>query len=232
MNRALAFSGPAGAPGPGGEPVSLLLSALQYACLADTVTLRALCRSCTAWIPTMTWCTPLRMLFALPVADGLALLRCCTLPGCLRPQSITHLGGGLLIAALRELAYFPSCQEASLLLVLFRYCVAQAALGSVGLRLLDWQLEVHDALQQPPIVRLYSEPWIYYRAVQGLAPGAVTSAGMLPHHELLSRFGAGRRLQPSGWVYALVRTAAPFSRAEHSLRAWLALPHSHRPDQL
>ena len=101
----------------------------------------------------------------------------------------------------------------------------QAALGSVGLRLIDWQLEVHDALQQPPIVRLYSEPWIYYRAVQALAPGAVTSAGMLPHHELLLRFVAGRRLAPSGWVYALVRTAAPFSRAEHSLRAWL--PHTH-----
>ena len=122
------------------------------------------------------------MLFALPVADSLALLRRCTLPGCLRPQSYAR---------------------------------------SVGLRLLDWQLEVHDALQQPPIVRLYSEPWIYYRAVQALAPGAVTSAGMLPHQELLSRFEAGRRLQPSGWVYALVRTAAPFWRAEHSLRRGL-----------
>ena len=60
----------------------------------------------------MTWCTPLRMLFALPVADGLALLRRCTLPGCLRPQSGTHLAG-LLLTALRELAYFPRCQEAS-----------------------------------------------------------------------------------------------------------------------
>ena len=47
----------------------------------------------------------------------------------------------------------------------------QAGLGSVGLRLIDWQLEVHDVLQQPPIVRLFSEPWIYYRAVQALAPG-------------------------------------------------------------
>ena len=48
---------------------------------------------------------------------------------------------------------------------------------------------------------------------------------MLPHHELLLRVGAG-------WVYALVRTVAPFSPAEHSLQAWLALPHDHRPDQL
>ena len=92
------------------------------------------------------------------------------------------------------------CRSFPYALALFRYCVAhfrwqvqtpqvQAALGSVGLRLLDWQLEVHDALQQPPIVRLYSEPWIYYRAVQGLAPGAVTSAGMLPHQELLPSRG-------------------------------------------
>ena len=134
-------------------------------------------------------------------------------------------------------------QEASLLLVLFRFCVAhfrwqvqtprvQAALGSEELRLADRHHEVHNAMLQPPIVRLYSEPWIYYRAEHALAPGAVTSAGMLPHHELLFRFGTGRRLAPSGWVYALVRTAAPFSRAEHSLRAWLPLPHDHRPDQL
>ena len=140
MNRVFALSRPCGAPGPCNDPVSLLLAALQHVCLADAVTLRSLCRCCAAWIPALAWSTPLRLLFALPGADGIALLRRCTLSGCLRPQSVTHLAG-LLITALRELAYFPCCQEASLLLVLFRYCVAlfqwqvqtprvQAALGS------------------------------------------------------------------------------------------------------
>ena len=44
-----------------------------------------------------------------------------------------------------------------------------------------------------PLHDSISEPWIYYRAVHALAPGAVTSVGVLPHHELLVRLG-------SGWV--------------------------------
>ena len=67
-------------------------------------------------------------------------------------------------------------------------------MGIGGLRWEDWQLEVRNALLQPPIAQLYSEPWIYYRAVHALAPGAITSVGVLPHHELLVRFGSGRRL--------------------------------------
>ena len=59
-------------------------------------------------------------------------------------------------------------------------------------------------------MRLYGEPWIYYRAVQALAPGAVTSVGMLPHHELLLRVGAGRRFAPDGWVDAKLNI--PFGR--------------------
>ena len=38
--------------------------------------------------------------------------------------------------------------------------------------------------------------------------------------------------QPSQAATGTVRTAAPFSRAEHSVRTWLALPHEHQPDML
>ena len=158
MNRALALSRPCGAS----DTISLLLAALQHMCLADVVTLRShmcladavtlrsLCRCSPAWIPALDWGTPLRLLFAFPCEEGIALLRRCTLSGCLRPQSVTHLAG-LLITALRELAFFPRCQEASLLHVLFRYCIAlfpwqvqtplvRAAVGIGGLRWDDWQL--------------------------------------------------------------------------------------------
>ena len=171
MNRALALSWHCRESGPASDTNSLLLAALQHMCLADAVTLRGLCRHCAAWIPALDWGTPLRLLFALPCEGGVALLRRCTLSGCLRPQSATHLAG-LLITALRELAFFPHCQEASLLRVLFRCCVAlfqwqvqtplvRVAMGIGGLRWEDWQVEVHNALLQPPIARLYSEPWIY-----------------------------------------------------------------------
>ena len=91
------------------------------------VVLRRLCRRLATYLPALDWGTPFRLLFRMTRDEGALLVRKCRLPGCLRPQSASHLAG-LLTLALKELDFFPRCHEAYLLQVLVRYssfCVSR-----------------------------------------------------------------------------------------------------------
>ena len=178
---------------------------------------------------------------ALPSICSLLFLAMTGLPACavvrrVDPSGRKPLLAGMLSVAMKELAFFPRCQEAVLLRLLFRYCAAlfqwqivtprrSIAIAQGSRSWEEWVRELRAARLLLPVGRLYSTPSAFCRAVRELAPGSVASAGDSPHHALLARIDSGKKLAPYGWVHSLVHTAAPFSRAGYGLRCWLALPH-------
>ena len=192
--------------------------------------MRCLQKLCAATVPALHWGTPFQLLFALPCEDGLMCLRRCTPLGFIRPQTASHLAE-MLEVSIRELAFFPLCQEAAPLPL--RYCAALLQWPLVTPRRRtsitwktwsseDWTREFDAALLLLPVSQLFSMPSNYYQLVRGSVRGLAVSLGGLPHHLLTARMGSSKRL----WLGLLsCPHCGPFSQAEHSLRTWLALSH-------
>ena len=184
------------------DRLSYLLASLPFINLAEAGRVRCLQKLCAATVPALHWGTPFQLLFALPCEDGLTCLRRCTPLGFIRPQTASHLAG-MLGVSIRELAFFPLCQEAALLCLLFRYCAALLEWPLVTPRRRmsiiwktwsseDWAREFNAALLLLPLSQLFSMPSDYYQLVRGSVPGLAVSLGGLPHHLLTARMGSGK----------------------------------------
>ena len=127
-------------------------------------------------------------------------------PGASGP-SRRHTSLGLLTLSLKELAFFPRCQEAYLLQVLLRYCVS----------LFRWPVQTPQAQEA---MGQGKHSW------EELGRSPLSGCFFMMCYKTASALGG------DGWVYSLMRTAAPFAAAEIHLQAWLALQHEYVADGL